>query len=177
MKSFKTGAKKDTTGKLPLHLVPPEVVEIFAKVTKIGIDKGYEPRNWEQGLPINEGHLAAAERHMLRYKKGEDLNIEVLKDGSNSNAHHLEHAAWHLMAAAVQINRHRLDLDDRIKDGVALLSIKDPLVEPERFTKEEWLASLGLVSAEGSFRIKPATYMDFRGLWDESIEPDTSGSF
>lgn len=165
MKTFETGGKKDTAGKLPLHLVPPEVVEIFAKVTQVGVDKGYAPRNWEKGLPINEGHLAAAERHMLRYKKGEDNNPEVLKDGTLSDAHHLEHAAWHLMAAAVQINRGRVDLDDRIDrpdSRSAEIEGYPPFLAPEELKKAE-------------FRIRPPTTLDIRNMY--AIAPDNFASF
>ena len=113
MEVFKTGGEKDLKGKLPLHLVPPEIGEAFAEVSQVGIQKGYTPRNWEKGLPIVEGHLAAMQRHVNEYLKGFDLNKEELTDGTFSSSHHLKHAAWHLNAAVTQVMRSRYDLDDR----------------------------------------------------------------
>ncbi len=106
MQEFETGAKKDLKGKLRVDLVPTEVIRSFAEVSAVGIAKGYEERNWEKGIPI-EQHLAAAQRHMIEHQDGNLINEEPLLDGTKSHQMHLEHAAWHLMAAVTQLRRNK----------------------------------------------------------------------
>ncbi len=112
-KEFGTGAAKDVAKKLPYHLISKEGMDALATVLQSGIDKGYDPRNWEKGLPLMECHIAPALRHMFKYMNGEDTNVEVGKDGAEVRTHHLENALAHLMMAVTQIRRNRVELDDR----------------------------------------------------------------
>lgn len=54
------------SGKLPLHLVPPEVPAFIAAVLGYGAHK-YEERNWERGL-THDQLCASLERHVLAWK-------------------------------------------------------------------------------------------------------------
>jgi hypothetical protein len=62
-------------GKLPLHLVPPELEEEVAKVLEFGAKK-YAPRNWEKGMDWSRVE-ASLRRHLLRWKMGEDIDPET----------------------------------------------------------------------------------------------------
>lgn len=110
-----SGAQKDTKGKLRMDLIPPEVLEEYAKVLTIGVEK-YSDRNWEKGLLLVEHHLGAAFRHINKWQKGEDLNVEKNNNGIiTSKENHMTHALWHIAAIVTQISRGRKDLDDRVK--------------------------------------------------------------
>ena len=41
---------RDDSGKLPIHLIPVEALEMVAEVFRYGAFK-YAPRNWESGIP------------------------------------------------------------------------------------------------------------------------------
>lgn len=113
VKKYTSGGMKDTTGKAPLHLVTRKMVEGIANGLECGLRKGYEQDNWKKGLPISEGHLGAALRHIYKYLDGEDINIEIAKDGTEFPTHHLDNALTHLAMAVHQIKSGRSDLDDR----------------------------------------------------------------
>lgn len=113
MKEFASGGKKDLKGKAPYHLITKEMLDGIAKGLNCGILKGYEPRNWEKGLPIVEGHLGAVLRHVFSYMSGQDMNTETDTEGNDFQLHHLDNALTHLAMAVTQIKRGRTDLDDR----------------------------------------------------------------
>lgn len=79
-----TAAKADG-GKLPLHLVPPELVFAVAQVLGFGAAK-YGERNWERGGLSRDRLWAAAQRHLWAYQAGERLDAET-------GYSHLWHAA------------------------------------------------------------------------------------
>ncbi len=110
-----TGAKKDRGGKLRLDLIPPEVTKALAEAFTLGVDKGYEERNWEQGLKFCEASLAACKRHILKWELGEDMNNEISVTGKKLQLHHLKCALVNLAMVVAQIERGRTDLDDRRK--------------------------------------------------------------
>ncbi len=112
-----TGGKKDTEGKLRFDLIPPEVLEEYAKILTDGAKK-YSERNWEKGLKLQEHHLGAALRHINKWQKGEDINKEIIWDKIKkvfitTENNHMSHALWHICAIVTQIARGRKDLDDR----------------------------------------------------------------
>lgn len=61
-------AKKLDGGKLPMHLVPPEVTEALALILGPGAKK-YGERNWEQGGLTWDRLYAAAQRHLQEAHK------------------------------------------------------------------------------------------------------------
>ena len=99
-----TGAKKDLQGKSRLDLVPPEMIMGISHVLTYGTYK-YAARNWEKGIPFMTSY-AAAMRHLLTWASGTDLDEE-------SGLHHLKHALCNLGMIITQIERERLELDDR----------------------------------------------------------------
>lgn len=113
----RTGAFKDKAGKLRFDLIPPEMDKAFAEVATMGIEKlkraGVEnpERSWEKGLLLVGDHLAAVKRHINYWELGQDLNVE--KGFEDQPLNHLKHALWHMAAMVTQIERGRLDLDDR----------------------------------------------------------------
>lgn len=113
--TFDSGAKKDNEGKLPYDLITKEMMDALAEGLSCGIKKGYDERNWEKGLPIMKGHIAASLRHIFKFMGGEDINVEKGKDGANIETHHLANAMVHLGMAITQIKRKREELDDRPK--------------------------------------------------------------
>lgn len=115
MKTFDTGAKKDSSGKLPYELITKEMMDALAEALQLGIDKGYSSNNWQNGLPIASVSVAASLRHIFKYLAGEDMNVEVGKEGQKLEAHHLSCAMVNLGMAITQIKRGREDLDDRFK--------------------------------------------------------------
>lgn len=111
-KQISTKPFKDKVGKLRFDLIPPEMNLAFAEVATFGIDKlkanGVEnpERNWEVGLKLVADHGAAHDRHYNKWLRGIDSDEE-------SGLNHLKHALWHLAAMVTQIERSRIDLDDR----------------------------------------------------------------
>ncbi len=103
---------KQKEGKLRFDFIPPEMDLAFAEVATFGVDKlkrlGVESpdRNWEKGLKLVGDHLAAAKRHINKWERGIDLDEE-------SGLNHLKHSLWHIAAMVTQIERGRIDLDDR----------------------------------------------------------------
>lgn len=67
-----------------LALVPPSLILGVAKVLTYGAKK-YKANNWRK-TPDVERYISAAERHLMAWKAGEELDPE-------SGLHHLEHLA------------------------------------------------------------------------------------
>lgn len=107
-KQFHSGGQKDLTGKIALHLIPPEIEEAIVQTFEAGIKKGYEHHNWKKGLPLDEVIISAARRHINAWRKGKDINEE-------SGLNHLKHALVNLAMAVYHIENGRIDLDDREK--------------------------------------------------------------
>lgn len=76
-------------GKLRFDLIPADAMEELAKVYTVGCMK-YGERAWEKGMKWGRC-VAALERHMNAWKRGEDLDPV---DGT----HHLAAAAWNALA-------------------------------------------------------------------------------
>ena len=100
----KTGAQKEMLDKARIDLVPTEMIMGVAEVLTYGAKK-YSDNNWRQGLP-HSTHYAAAQRHLLKFWAGIDLDDE-------SNLHHLKHAACNI--GMLITNLEREELDDRYK--------------------------------------------------------------
>ena len=103
---------KDKKGKLRFDLIPPEMDKAWAEVGTFGIQKLKEKgvqnpeRNWERGLKLVADHLAAVKRHINEWELGANGDKE-------SKLNPLKHALWHMAAMVAQIDRGRIDLDDR----------------------------------------------------------------
>ncbi len=80
-----------TVPKLPLHLITPQFLEGMAMVLRAG-EESYGPHNWTRGMSW-ETVMAAASRHMLAFRKGEELDPET-------GLSHLYHAACSMMFLA-----------------------------------------------------------------------------
>lgn len=61
-------------GKLPFHLIPPEVEVALAAALLYGAQK-YAPRNWEKGLSWSETY-ASLRRHLNAWYSGEEFDYE-----------------------------------------------------------------------------------------------------
>lgn len=94
-------AVKNDLAKLPLHLIPPELIARVAQVLQFGAQK-YAPRNWERGMS-QERVIAAAERHILARRAGSVTDPET-------QLPHLAHAICELMFALVYEDREMSDL-------------------------------------------------------------------
>ncbi len=92
---FKGGGTKILEGKPRLELEPPRQRLEVAKVWTQGA-KVHGPYNWFKGIPLSIS-VAAAERHIVKWKMGEDINTE---DGEG---HHLAHAIASLQMALESI--------------------------------------------------------------------------
>jgi hypothetical protein len=90
-------------GKLPMHLLPPELLTEVAKVLQFGAKK-YAPRNWEKGMDWSrvEGSLI---RHLVKWKEGEDIDPET-------GLSHISHVACNAAFLLAYINRE-VGKDDR----------------------------------------------------------------
>lgn len=71
--------------KLPLHLVPPALVEETALAFADGAKK-YEPYNWRESGASVSVYYAAALRHLQAYWDGEDISPDA-------RVNHLAHVA------------------------------------------------------------------------------------
>jgi hypothetical protein len=80
---------KNDDGKLPLDLLPFDVLEAAAEVLRLGAVK-YAPREWEQGGFAWSRLLAATLRHLFAWGAGRRIDPEWSKS-------HLHHALVSLM--------------------------------------------------------------------------------
>ena len=80
--------RKDDDGKNRLDLIPPEAILAIGEVMSHGA-KVYSPNNWQKVENFNNRYYAAALRHLLTWRDGEDVDKE-------SNLHHLKHALCNL---------------------------------------------------------------------------------
>ncbi len=95
--------RKDDTGKLPFHLLPPELLEGVASVLDFGAKK-YHPRNWEAGMDWSRV-FAALQRHMWAWWGGEDKDPET-------GMSHLYHAGC-CIAFLISYEKRGIGNDDR----------------------------------------------------------------
>ena len=87
--NFNNVGRKDDTGKNRLDLIEPEFIESVGKVLTFGVNK-YEPNNWQNVDDGKDRYYAAALRHLMAYRKGEEKDPE-------SGLSHLEHVACNIM--------------------------------------------------------------------------------
>ncbi|MBR6135580.1 MAG: hypothetical protein IKQ22_03750 [Clostridia bacterium] len=87
--NFNSVGRKDDTGKNRLDLIEPEFIESVGKVLTFGANK-YEPNNWQNVEDGKDRYYAAALRHLMAYRKGEEKDPE-------SGLSHLEHVACNIM--------------------------------------------------------------------------------
>lgn len=89
VKCVEKAIKKDQD-KAPIHLVPSQCIIGVAKVMGFGQDK-YDEYNYRKGEGLDYMRLYdAAQRHMLAWSLGEDIDPE-------SGLPHLDHAAASIM--------------------------------------------------------------------------------
>lgn len=81
--------RKDDQEKNRLDLVEPEFIESVGKVLTFGAKK-YEPNNWQGVEDAEDRYYAAAMRHLMAYRRGEQIDPE-------SGLSHLEHVACNIM--------------------------------------------------------------------------------
>lgn len=81
--------KKFDEGKPRVSLLSSDAILEVAKVATMGASK-YDDHNWRGGMKWSR-LLDAAERHLLKYNKGDRIDEE-------SKLSHLAHVAWNLMA-------------------------------------------------------------------------------
>lgn len=98
------GVKHDDD-KLPMHLLPPELLRGVAAVLEFGAHK-YSARNWELGMAWHRPY-AALLRHMLAWWEGEDLDPET-------GLPHTWHAAC-CIAFLMAYQSRGIGIDDRPK--------------------------------------------------------------
>lgn len=87
--NFNNIGRKDDTGKNRLDLIEPEFIESVGKVLTFGASK-YELNNWQNVEDGKDRYYAAALRHLMAYRKGEEKDPE-------SGLSHLEHVACNIM--------------------------------------------------------------------------------
>jgi hypothetical protein len=98
------GFKYDAN-KLRFDLLPTGPLQQLAEVYTMGAAK-YSSRQWENGMDWSRCY-AAAQRHMIAFWSGQDLDEE-------SGLPHLAHAAFNLLALLEYAKTHP-NLDDRVR--------------------------------------------------------------
>lgn len=96
------GVKWDR-GKLPFHLLPPELLEGVSSVLQFGAQK-YSARNWELGMAWSRP-FGALMRHMWAWWRGEDRDEET-------GMSHLWHAGC-CIAFLIAYEQRKVGEDDR----------------------------------------------------------------
>ena len=94
---------KDMDGKIRYDLIPPEALLELARVYTLGAER-YGDHNVEKGIPIHEC-LGAIERHVARFKMGQDLSPK-------HQTHEMAHAAFWCFTLISQYYRG-LEVEDR----------------------------------------------------------------
>lgn len=97
-----TGGEKEES-QARFDLIPPDALTALARIYGMGASK-YAANNYLKGYPWHLS-IAALERHVQKFKAGEDYDEE-------SGLPHLAHAAWQCFTLLVFLNRG-LGTDDR----------------------------------------------------------------
>ena len=113
--------RKDDSGKLPYHLLPPELLGATANVLQFGARK-YGERNWEKGMAWSRP-FAALMRHMWAWWNGEKADPET-------GMSHLWHASC-CIAFLIAYEERKKGLDDRPSTGPATLVATDTASAPD----------------------------------------------
>ena len=100
------GVKHDQH-KVPMHLLPPELLDGTAAVLDFGARK-YSERNWELGMAWHRP-FSALMRHMWAWWRGEDLDPET-------GMPHTWHAAC-CIAFLMAYEQRKIGTDDRPKEN------------------------------------------------------------
>ena len=100
------GVKHDEH-KVPMHLLPPELLAGTAAVLDFGARK-YSERNWELGMAWHRP-FSALMRHMWAWWRGEDLDPET-------GMSHLWHASC-CIAFLMAYEQRKIGTDDRPKEN------------------------------------------------------------
>jgi len=103
-----TSGVKFDTDKLPMHLLPPELLAGTAAVLDFGARK-YTPRNWELGMEWHRPYSALM-RHMWAWWGGEDFDPET-------GLLHTWHAAC-CIAFLMAYEQRKIGTDDRPKGAI-----------------------------------------------------------
>ncbi len=96
-------ALRFNAGKLRWELLPVEWQEELVKVFTKGAVK-YKPENWKKSIGTEDSEqfkidrMGSALRHIAAYRKGEQLDTEVIEGTEAIQTYHLAHAAWNLLA-------------------------------------------------------------------------------
>lgn len=94
---------KQDAGKIPLELIPPELLWSVADVLNYGANK-YSPRGWEAGMKWSRV-FGALMRHMWAWWAGEKADPETGKS-------HLHHAGC-CIAFLIAYEARKIGEDDR----------------------------------------------------------------
>lgn len=100
------GSKEESQARF--DLVPPDALAALARVYGYGESKypsGADGPNYLRGYPFHLS-IASVERHIQKFKAGEDIDPE-------SGLPHLAHAAWHCFTLMAFVGRG-LGTDDRV---------------------------------------------------------------
>jgi hypothetical protein len=92
-------------GKTRIDLVPPSAILALSDAMTDGAKK-YSEHNWRKGMEWSKPY-ASAQRHMLAFWKGEDINPD-------SGVSHLAHAMANLAFLIEYMETHK-QYDDRYK--------------------------------------------------------------
>lgn len=105
--------RKDDTNKLPIHLVPPEIIFASAYILKFGADK-YGERNWEKGMSWSRV-FSACMRHMWAWWGGSQGSTENFVFGSLDDETERSHL-WHALCCVIFLvtyEERKVGEDDR----------------------------------------------------------------
>lgn len=118
-----TGAEKGV--KEARHdLIPGPALDLLARLYGKGAEK-YAAHNWRKGYEWSKSY-AAAQRHMLLFWEGEDIDPEM-------GLPHVTCAAFHMFALATYMIEHP-EFDDRFKKEVSSFIQNVPI--PDKIEKK-----------------------------------------
>ena len=133
--------RKDDHGKLPYHLLPPELMDGVAAVLAFGAVK-YSPRNWELGMAWSRP-FAALMRHMWAWWRGEKADPET-------GMSHLWHAGC-CLAFLIAYEQRKVGTDDR--PSLCTAAADGPTSRPVSGTRAKPVpAQVASASADGAAR-------------------------
>lgn len=121
-RKFESGAVRDRGGDKPRpDLISPHAQMREGMIMTLGAEK-YDPRNWEQGMPISEC-LASAQRHIEQYKRGDTDEDHIAQARWNLGAviHYEEEIKAGRMDPAIDDMPHYVDQPTREPDLEAYL--------------------------------------------------------
>jgi len=119
VKTESSGAVRWDGQKARYDLIPPDALEVLARVYTVGAIK-YSDRNWERGMTWGRC-FSSLMRHAWAWARGEDTDLET-------GLPHMAHVAWNALAL-VTYQLRLIGTDDRAFEPIPQEQVREEQAE------------------------------------------------